>query len=1130
MSGFSIRNPYLIIVLCLMIGVVGVVSVTRMPVDLFPPINIPEVVVATFYNGMPPEDIEAQITGRFERFFTLGSGIDHMESRSLPGVSLVKIYFQPGTRADADATEISNLAMADLRRLPPGTLPPVVLQFDASSLPVCLVTLSGRGLDETQLHDYGQFQIRNQIAGVPGASIPPPFGGRYRQVMVYVNPSQLEAYQLSPMDVVRKINAANLILPAGDAKLGPFDYNIYTNSEIENINDINAVPLKTVGQKIVTVADVGHAEDASEIQQNIVRVNGQRSVYLPIMKQGGDTNTIAVVNGVRDMLPKLVGLPHALKMHLVFDQSQFVKQAIDTLVHEGVNGLLLTAIMILIFLGSFRATVAVFLSIPLSALAAFIALNLGGSTINAMILSGLALAFSRLIDNSVISLENIFRHMELGESPAVAAEKGGNEVNLAVLSATLATVVVFFPVTFLTGVSKFLFSALALAVALSLFASYFVAMIVVPLYCAKLMKGHAHGDAHQGGDHKSHKNADENTHGAERQSDRAGAPNAAPRADSAAPGAEGLAGPQHLLIAHQSSELGSTPGGGSSTPPAVNGRDRGRLAAIKDRLSRWGDAFNKGFNRGFERLMYAYEARVRSYMQHPALVVALLMSVFVASLAIFPLLGVAFFPRTDAGQFLINVKAQSGTRIEITNDLIKRVEHVIRHTVAPGDLKMIVSNIGVAPGLSAIYTQNSGPHTATVQVELTANHRVGSYQYMDRVRRALARQVPEVSTFFQTGGLQDAVLNMGLAAPIDIQVSGQDLDQMHAFAEQIAARVRTVKGVSSTYIPQDEDYPSLRIGVDRQRAAELGLTQKEVVDNMVTALTSNGMIAPSYWIDPRTGNDYMLTVQYPERDIRNFETLNNLPIHGSNEAQSTVLEDVSHVRRVLAPTEVDHYQIARVIDVYVMPSGEDLGRPATKIRQIVAALHPPIGVHVTLRGMVREMQRSFTSFAIGLSLAVVLLYLILVAQFRSFVDPVLILLAVPMGITGVLLTLWLTGTTLNVQSLMGVLMMVGIVTSNSILIVDFAHRLRGDGVPLLDAVVSSCRIRLRPILMTSLATIIGLMPMALKLGTGSEAYAPLARAIIGGLAVSVVLTIFIVPAGYLLIYGRHRRESGEIIA
>src|SRR3984885_8808312 len=503
MSGFAIRTPYLIIVACVMVFVLGVSSVARMPVDMFPAMNVPVVIVATFYSGMPPEQIEGNITYHLERFFTLASGIDHMESRSLAGVSVIKVYFQPGTNPDSAVTTIASLAMAEISHLPPGTLPPFVLKMDASSLPVCLVTLRGDDLSETQLKDLAQNVVRNQLAGVSGAAVPQPFGGRWRQIMLYADPYKLEARQLSLMDVVRAMNDSNLILPAGDVQIGKFDYNIYANSQVSKVSDINRVPLKLTGDNPVRVSDIGVAKDAYALQYNIVRVDGQRSVYLPLLKQGGDSNTIAVVDGVREKLKHLFDVPASLVNRVVFDQSLFVKTAIRTLLDEGGIGLFLTSLMILVFLGSMRATVAVFFSIPLSALATFIALQIGGSSINTMVLGGLALALSRLIDNSVVVLENIFRHIEMGNPPVVAAEKGGREVALPVLAATLTTVVVFFPVTLLYGVSKFLFSSLALAVVISLFASYFVAMTVVPLFCARFLT-HAGSHAPAAGEAAGH--------------------------------------------------------------------------------------------------------------------------------------------------------------------------------------------------------------------------------------------------------------------------------------------------------------------------------------------------------------------------------------------------------------------------------------------------------------------------------------------------------------------------------------------------------------------------------------------------------------------------------------------------
>jgi multidrug efflux pump subunit AcrB len=1041
MSRFSIRYPYLIVVICLIVCVVGVTSLVRMPVDLFPPIKIPVVVVATFYSGMPPEQIENDITGQFERMFTLASGVDHVESRSLTGVSLIKVYFQPGSNPDSDVTSIGNLAMASLRYLPQGTLPPIVMKFDASSLPVCLVTLKGEGLNEAQLRDLGQFTVRNQMAGIPGASVPPAFGGRYRQIMVYVDPLKLEAHQLSVMDVVRTVNEANLILPAGDVKIGPFDYNIYANSQINAMKDIDLVPLKTVNQASVLVADVGKAEDASQIQYNKVRINSQPSVYVPVLKQGGDANTITVVDGVKNVVSHLLDAPKQLITQVVFDQSVFVRTAIETLIHEGVIGLILTGVMILIFLGSMRATTAVFLSIPLSALAAFIALGLGGGTVNSMILGGLALAFSRLIDNSVVVLENIFRHLELGESPEVAAERGGQEVALPVLAATLTTVVVFFPVTFLYGVSRYLFTALAISVVLSLFASYFVAMSVVPLFCAKLIKAHQSHDA---------------------------------------------------------------------SGPVGKG---------------WGARFNAWFNRKFHSMLNGYEGALKVSMLRPVATVVGIIGLFVLSLAVYPLIGKSYFPRTDPSQFVLSVKSPSGTRLELTEKLVGRVEDTVRAVVPKEDLKILVSNIGTTPGFNSILNPNSCPSTAVVQVGLNEGHRLSSFEYMNRVRERLRNDVPEVTAYFQTGGLVDAILNQGVPAPLDIQVSGTDLREAHAIATRIAEQLRALPGVSDVLVPQDVDYPALKIDIDRERASELGLSAREIVDSLITALTSNGMIAPSYWIDPKTGNNYLLTVQYPEKYVQNLGDLGSMPIRSVHLKRPTRLDSVVHISRVQAPTEVDHYQIRRTIDVYVAPKGEDLSALYASAQKIVDQTQLPPNVVVKVRGTVQAMRASFQSFGFGLLLSTLLVYLILVAQFKSFLDPLLILLAVPTGLTGVLLILVLTGTTLNVMSLMGVVMMVGIVVSNSILIVEFTNRLRAEGRLLREAVALACRVRLRPVLMTSLATLIGLLPMAAKLGAGSEAYAPLARAIIGGLAVSVVLTVFIVPCAYYLIYRRLERKT-----
>ncbi len=1070
MPKFALRYPFFIIMLCLMVMLVGVVNTLRMPVDLFPKIEMPVVVVATFYNGMPPQQIEADITNTFERFFTLAANVDHSESRSLTGVSLIKIYFKPGTNADSALSNVANLAMADLRRLPPGTLPPVVLGMDASTQPVCLVTLKGEGLNETHLKDLAQFQVRNQISSVQGASVPQPFGGTYRQIQIYVDPVKMEARNLSLNDVVKSVNSSNLILPAGDVRIGSKDFNIYANSQFPDANSMNEMPLKSVGNSSVLVADIGKAEDSGALQYNIVRIDGQRSVYVPVFKQGGNSNTITIVNGMKAAIKRLVDIPATLKTAVVFDQSVFVKLAIRNLVKEASIGLVLTGVMILVFLGSPRATFAVLLSIPLSALVCLLLTNAMGGSINTMILGGLALAFSRLIDDSVVVLENIFRYMEMGSPPREAAEKGGMEVSLAVLAATSTTSIVFFPVTFLSGISRYIFTPLALGVVLSIFASYIFAMTVVPLFCATF-----------------------------------------------------------ITVSHEEHEEG-----------------QGRQGFF--------GRFERKFNEKFQAMLNWYERLATRAMRRPGLTAAgILGGVALTLLVCFPFIGRAFFPRTDPGQFVIDVRMPSGTRLEVSDKYVAKVENIIRSVVKPADMGMIVSNIGVYPDLSAIYTTNASMDTAFVQTSLKEDHSVGSYEYMRRVREKLSHEMPELATYYQAGGLIDGVINQGLPAPIDIQISSGNMNGAYALAQTLAQKIKTMPNVSDVYIPQNLDYPGIALNIDRERASLIGLSAKDVVDNVITAMTSDGMVAPSYWIDPKSGNNYMVTVQYANHVINNMsmEDFKNIPLRGVHppgysplqEAHSadeqpsddwrgnhssgyTPLGSVADIKLINTPTEVDHYQIRRVIDIYVATKGEALQKVGANINKLLANTKTDKNTVLTVRGAVISMNQSFKDFGLGLIISILLVYLILMAQFTSFVDPFIILMAIPPGLAGVVITLLVTGSTINIMSLMGVIMMTGIVVSNSILIVEFAGTLHEQGLPLVEAAIQSCKIRLRPILMTSLATLLGMIPMALGFEAGSEQYAPLARAIIGGLAVSVVATVFLVPAVYLLIHGRRENKAG----
>ena len=718
---------------------------------------------------------------------------------------------------------------------------------------------------------------------------------------------------------------------------------------------------------------------------------------------------------------------------MVFDQSAFVKIAVKNVINEGTIGLLLTALMILLFLGNVRATIAVLLSIPISVLATFLGLNLGGSSINTMVLGGLALALSRLIDNSVVVLENIFRHMEMGEPAAIAAELGGKEVQLAVLAATVSTSIVFFPVLMLFGVSKYLFTALALAVVIALFASYFVAMTVVPLFCSLFITIDP-GSAH------------------------------------------------HQVATEASAE----------TEPARKRKIHVFRVVV--------DKFNLAF-RTLETLVRKSN-RSRAGSRRMVVVAVISLSVLL-SFAAYPLIGKAFFPRTDPGQFVVDVKVPAGTRIEVTDDYVSKMEQDIRSVVSPEDLNMIVSNIGITPDLSAIYTSNSGMNTAFIQVSLKEEHKTGSYTYMEKVREKLAVDFPDVATYFQAGGLVDSVVNQGKPAPIDIQIGATNLQQAYEIAKTTAARIKGLSSVNDVLIPQDLDYPGLELNINRERAGLLGITPKDIVDNVITALTSDAMIAPSFWVDPKTGNSYMLTVQYPETQIKTLTDFRQIPLRSPNGLNTTPLQSVADIAEINTPTEVDHYQLRPVFDVYVMPKAEDLSTVNKEVESIVGQIQIPKGVTVSVGGTIRDMQQSFSSFGIGLVLAVVLVYLILMAQFASFSDPFIILLAIPPGLSGALVFLFVTGSTLNIMSLMGLVMTAGIAVSNSILIVEFTGKLRKEGTDLKIALIESCKARLRPILMTSLATVLGLIPMALALEPGSEQYAPLARAILGGLTVSV---------------------------
>jgi HAE1 family hydrophobic/amphiphilic exporter-1 len=1059
---FSLRNPHLTIVIAIIIAILGTVAFMQMPIDVFPRLHIKAAVVGTFYPGFAPLAIEANITSRYERFFTLGAGIEHIESRSVYGCSIIFVYFHEDVNIYAGAASLATLAMGDLGLMPPGTLPPIVLPYNtSSSLPVILVTITGP-YSQIRLQNNARYNVRNFMATVHGASVPYPFGGKIRQIMAYVEREKLQARGLSVMDAVNAVNETNQIVPAGDAKIGNFDWYVYANAELPHPQDLDHVPVFTGrDQAPIYFGDVGKGMDDAQLQYNLVLIDGRPSVYIPIFKQTG-ANTLEVIEGVKRALPGVTGLRPGMKLGTLFSQEGTIMDAVEALEHEAIGGAILASLMILLFLGDLRSTFAIFLSIPLSILTGVLCLWLTHNTINVMTLGGFTLAIGRLVDDSTVVLENINRHLAMGKSPLRAALEGADEVTFAILASTTTTVVVFLPVIFLWGVSKYLFTALALAVAFSMFASYRESMMIVPLYCARFLSVES-------------------------------ARKAAAREE------------------------------GTST-------ERGLIATF----NRWYGRFNERFSLWLD---FALDHK-------PALITIVTVS-FLGSMMLFTRLGSRMFPRVDAGKFVITIRTPPGTRLEITTAIGKKIDRIIHRIIPPSDLNTVVENLGVVPLISAIYTTNSGEDDGQVYVDLKEGHKRSSFYYEERIREALKEELPEVQSFFSSGSIIDAVLNFGALSAIDVQLSAPMIEpysNMFTFARRIRRRLDKLPEVRQTFIKQIDDYPSLKVDVDREKAARLGVTERDVVTTLITALDNNEMIKPSIWIDPESGDDYYLSAQYFEHKINSFETILDLPVgsrfsgmttymghpasrftEASGHKEPVLLREVAKLRRETSPAEADHYNIQRVVDILVAPRTTDWGGTLVAVQKALSQMPTPKAIHVYYRGSVELMRKSFQSFYGGFVLTVIIVYLIGVAQGRSWLDPFIFLFSIPMGLIGVAWMLYLTNTTLNIESMMGIIVMIGIVHSNVILLIEFANERRKEGMPLREAIVQAARIRMRPILMTTLATLAALTPVALNLESGSEASVPLARTVIGGLTVSTFMTLFLAPALWETFYGWKQR-------
>src|SRR5512146_532559 len=867
----ALKNPFAVIAISLIIIILGVVSYQKMVVDIFPEINMPVVAVATFYKGMGPSEVEGAITLRLEQLFLQASYVEHIESRSLPGVSLIKIYFHPSYDVNAGLAEITSLTYSGLRYLPQGIFPPVIIKFGAASLPIAVQTTSSQTLGEKEVRDLAYFNVRPQLGNVPGIAFPTTFGGTVRQITVFLDPERMQARGTSTQEIVNAVNDQTALLPAGNVKIGDFDYNVYTNSMIKVIDEMNDITMKVVNGVPTTLGDVGRAVDSTMIQTNVVRINGHRAVYLPIMKQAG-ANTIQVIDGIKEVLPKLVGLPKELIVKLLFDQSIYIRQAIQTLEHEGLLGGGLACLMVLIFLGSLRSTVIIAMAIPLSVTAAFIGLYFTGHTVNIMTLGGLALAVGRLVDDAIVVVENFHRHLEMGKSSMQAAGDAVTEVALPMLVITVTVFLVFLPIAFFTGVIKFLFVPLALAVAYSMVASYLVALTVAPVAMERLLRT-GHGYEH-----------------------------------------------------------------GSSRRSVFSG-----LQEFWDRL------------RFFDVFVEHYVSVLRWCLTHKAVVVVSVTAVFVGSLLMAPKLSTEFFPKVDAGSFILNVSAPEGTRVENTEAIITQVEALIREAVPSEELDQIVSNIGLPQGWMVLYTPVNGPHQAFVLVALKRDHAIKTDAVITKLRSRLIQELPGLKFSFQTGGIVSDVINFGLPAPIDIKVSGRNLSDLADTANQIRNRVALIPGTTDVQVRQGMDYPEVHLDINRSRASYVGLQEKGIVADLITGLSSNVTLNPGYWIDPRSNNAYFVVTQFPEQALVKFEDFLNTPIVGArigHPAAATIggtqllgsslalgqtpfperlrlpnvereggapimLRDLAHVTRQSGPETVDHYNLQRTMDVLV---------------------------------------------------------------------------------------------------------------------------------------------------------------------------------------------------------------------
>jgi len=1053
----ALRRPYTFIVMSMLILILGVLAIYRTPVDIFPVVDIPVIAVIWNFNGLEPKEMEGRIVSNSERAYTTTvNDIEHMESESYNGVAVIKIYFQPGADIPSAIALAAAESQAILRTLPAGTTPPLIVQYSAADVPVLQSVVYSDTLSEDQLNDFANQFIRTQLATVEGAEMPLAYGGEQRSIMVDLDPQQMLAKNISASDVSTAFNQQNVILPAGTAKMGEREYNVVLNSSPTVVEELNDLPIKEVNGAMVYIRDIGHVRDGAAVQTNIVRRNGRRSALLTVLKSGG-ASTLDVVDRVKARMPSVLAtLPPALKLEFLFDQSLFVRASINGVVREAVIAACLTGLMIMLFLGSWRATLIVVISIPLSILSSIIFLSFLGETLNIMTLGGLALAVGMLVDDATVEIENTHRNIEMGKPILKAILDGAQEVATPAFVSTLSICIVFVSVTFLEGAAKSLFTPMALAVVLAMLPSYLLSRTLVPTLVRYLLPKEV--DLYRA------------------------------RGEAEAAAASGDTAPD------------------SKASPKLRG----------DIIWRVGERFNKLF----EKLHVRYRGALAWALGH-RIIVCILFAVFCAvSFSLFPFLGRDFFPAVDAGQFRLHVRAPAGTRIEETEQRFAQVEQVIRETVGPEDLDIILDNIGLPySGLSLALSDSAtiGSLDGEILVSLKPNHKPTQI-YVEELRDKLKTMFPDMDFFYQPADIVTQVLNAGMAAPIDIQLVGHDPKNVD-IAREIQQKVATVPGAVDVHLQQVPSVPDLFLTVDRTQAQQFGLAQRDVASDVLVSLSSSFQTAPNFWLDPKNGVSYQVQVMTPQYNIHSMDTLQSTPISVGTKHMPQLLSNLATVQRTQSAGVVSHYDIQPTLDILTSVQDRDLAGVGNDVNKILADIKTklPRGSSINVRGQIETMQASFSGLALGLVFAAILVYLLIVVNFQSWLDPFIITLALPGALSGIIWMLFVTQTTVSVPAMMGAIMTVGVATANSILLINFAGDARLSGKNATDAALEAGYTRLRPVIMTATAMIIGMVPMALGLGDGGEQNAPLGRAVIGGLIAATFCTLFFVPVVYSIL-------------